>query len=70
MSVNHWRRSGEVPVGFRPSAASRHDAAVGDFLCSAPAGLHWEWLLMVGPGLRCLKSLCRAAPLAKRASPV
>ena len=39
VSVDHWRRTGDVPVGFlaRPPLRDR-GAPVADFLCSAPAG--------------------------------
>ncbi len=38
-SVEHWRRTGEVPVGFLARPPLRDPGApVADFLCSAPAG--------------------------------
>ena len=38
-SVEHWRRTGDVPVGFLARPPLRDPGApVADFLCSAPAG--------------------------------
>jgi sulfatase maturation enzyme AslB (radical SAM superfamily) len=73
LSVEHWRRTGEVPVGFlaRPPLRDR-DAPVGDFLCGAPAG----FALGVAPdgqALACplfVDSLATLPPLATRASPL
>ena len=73
LSVDHWRRTGEVPVGFlaRPPLRDR-DAPVGNFLCGAPVG----FALGVGPDGRVqacplfVESLAALPPLAREASPV
>ena len=70
-SVENWRRTGDVPVGFlgRPPLRDR-EAPVGEFLCGAPVGDSF----CVGPDGRAFacpmlaESLAPLPPLALRAA--
>jgi sulfatase maturation enzyme AslB (radical SAM superfamily) len=63
ISVDHWRRTGAVPVGFLARSPLRdRDAPVGNFLCGAPTGTAF-CVTPEGRGVACTLFAASLSPL-------